>query len=636
MKDDLRQLVFVVMSFDDQYFHLFSHIQAIAAQYGAYAVRADESSNVIKKIRPGIFSKIRDAVLVVGEISSGSPNVLYEIGWAHAMGKPTLLVAEEDADIPFDLNDYLVLKYDASMSPTMLRRYLEAEFRKHLQEAEKTVNLRQPLVEVLGSIEDVASKDDLFTYLLGWSIDRFAHESKRWTGHSINVGAAEAVEKGLKIFELLKKGGFATYLVPLHAFWTTDTQYLENCRLASQMRHAKIERVFIVPNHEALFSASLRDHVQRDESAGIRTYVTFVDNVPEKDAVQDFGIWDDELLCLIDVGMVGAQPTVTGCTFTRDRAAMSRALLWKESIRSVAQPAVDLLEVIDRLERRDQLLLHSADIMMKDAHTFCHGSYLTKGVSSCEWYHSSWQYLRILGLVSTPDWHSDFYARSFEEAFTSGVRDVLVSGTADYAIIHHLAKAIPEELAASVVTTVMDICWTPIQICKWYDRWYEHEFGTRLNLRFSQRDALETEFRDETFDMITTDAFITRFEPEQRVDLVKEWRRILKPGGRVVTTARLSPGARSHKVVASKADVDDFVTRALQNVEEKRPWLRPMKNLISELAQAYATKITSYPLSSEEHIYGLFEGFSCTIERQYTQGEFEGTTEYARIVAVKE
>ena len=165
MPSDLN-LVFVAMSFDNKYYPIFTLIQAIAAENGAKAVRADEEKNLIKRIKPGIFSKIKNSDLIVAEISSGSPNVLYEVGWAHAMGKPTMLIAEKDAPIPFDINDYMVVKYDPSMAPPVLRKHLESEFIKHLSAAKQGVNLRQPLVEMLGSMDDVTTHQDLFTHLL--------------------------------------------------------------------------------------------------------------------------------------------------------------------------------------------------------------------------------------------------------------------------------------------------------------------------------------------------------------------------------------------------------------------------------------------------------------------------------------
>lgn len=631
-----KPLVFVVMSFDDEYFNFYMYIQAIAGVRGVEAVRADESRNVIRKIRSGIFSKIRDADLVIAEISSGSPNVLYEVGWAHAMGKSTLLFAKKDAEIPFDINDYLVLRYDPNLKPELLRKYLAMEFDKYLDTALKSVNLKQPLVEMLGSVDEVAPRDDLFTHLLGWSIERFAQEARKWTSDTIHVGAAEAIEKGMRIFQLLQHGGFATYLVPLNPFWTTETQYLQSCREASRVRGAKIQRVFILPNHEALFSTSLHEHVKQDENSGILTHITFEDSIPEGDAVQDFGLWDEELLCLIEVRSSGGESEVKGCLFTREASSIQKARLWKDNITSVSQPAPTMLEGIDNLDEKTKLLVRSVDGMRKHSKEFCIGSYLTKGESSCEWYHSAWQYLRILGLVSTPDWHTDFYGHAFKDAFNLDVRDILVSGTADYAILDHLAGSIPKHLLQTVIITVLDACSTPLHVCRWYNRQYEEKFGIHLNLRYNQRDALETNVKDESFDVITSDAFITRFEENDQTRLVKEWYRLLKPNGRIITTARLSHGLCVRKTMASQDEIEDFITRAKQHIETKKPWLRPMKDTILELANSYAHNIVSYTLPSEDYIRKLFHQFSnLSIECGNTDAEFEGKTEYARIIVEK-
>lgn len=628
-------LVFVAISFDDKYYNIYNHIQAIAGLRGAKAIRADEDKKVIKKIRPGIFSKIKDADLVVAEISSGSSNVLYEVGWAHAMGKPTMLLAEKTVKIPFDINDSMVVKYDPDMPQSELRKLLDVELNKHIDEALSTINLRQPLVEMLGSIEEISSKNDLFTHLLGWTIDEFSQASRQWISDSIRVNASEAVQKGTRVFQLLKKGGFATYLVPLNSYWKSDDKYSQECRLATKIRRAEINRVFILPSPDSLFSESLRDHIKQDEDAGIRTYIAFADNIPNKDAIQDFGIWDDELLCLIEAGMVGGETQVKGCTFGRDKTSLDKARLWQDTIMSVSQPATKLLNSIDELSDVTKLMIRSADLMRMHSKRYCHGSYLTNQNSSCEWYHSSWQYLRLLGLVSTPDWHSEFYSRALSNAFNSGARDVLISGLADYAILDQVVKAIPPKLLKDIIISVLDICWTPIEICRWYDRWYEEESETHINLRYNQRDAIHTDYNDNTFDLITTDAFLTRFIKEEREKLIKEWYRILKPSGKIITTARLTTHASVNKVTTTEGERDSFVERVKLAIESTKPWLRPLENTISRLAYDYARNITSHPIESAESIKKLFNKFEVNVEIGVTAGEFEGATNYARIIATK-
>jgi len=196
MKKQKREQVFMIMSFDEKYYNLFNMIQAIASQSDVEATRADEDDQKNRKIRPAIFSQIREAVMIISEISSGRANVFYETGWAHALGKTTLLLAEENAEIPFDLDDYRVVKYNPNLPPSTLKKNLQLEFNDYLAAARQGVFLRQPLIEVLGSIEEVIHRNDLFTHLLAWYLERFSQESN----------AGPEIQLMLMLLKQLKKG----------------------------------------------------------------------------------------------------------------------------------------------------------------------------------------------------------------------------------------------------------------------------------------------------------------------------------------------------------------------------------------------------------------------------------------------
>jgi nucleoside 2-deoxyribosyltransferase len=57
---------------------------------------------------------IREADLIVADVSRKNPNVLYELGYAHALRKPTLLLlsTDETGEMPFDLAGYQMVIYD--------------------------------------------------------------------------------------------------------------------------------------------------------------------------------------------------------------------------------------------------------------------------------------------------------------------------------------------------------------------------------------------------------------------------------------------------------------------------------------------------------------------------------------------
>ena len=59
-----------------------------------------------------VWLSIRKARVVVADLSGGNPNVLYEVGLAHAIGKPTVFLTRNEEDVPFDLRALRYLYYD--------------------------------------------------------------------------------------------------------------------------------------------------------------------------------------------------------------------------------------------------------------------------------------------------------------------------------------------------------------------------------------------------------------------------------------------------------------------------------------------------------------------------------------------
>jgi hypothetical protein len=104
-------------------------IRPVATSVGLRAYHAGEIFGpglVLKDIVQGIA----DARLVVADITPANQNVFYELGYAHALGKPVVLLSEKGKELPFDLRGYRVLFYDNSESG--LRR-LASELKYHFE-----------------------------------------------------------------------------------------------------------------------------------------------------------------------------------------------------------------------------------------------------------------------------------------------------------------------------------------------------------------------------------------------------------------------------------------------------------------------------------------------------------------------
>jgi nucleoside 2-deoxyribosyltransferase len=75
-------------------------------------VRADDDIFATGKIMDQVWRGIRQAKVLVAELTSKNPNVFYELGLAHALEKPVVLVSSNQEDVPFDLGHIRAIFYD--------------------------------------------------------------------------------------------------------------------------------------------------------------------------------------------------------------------------------------------------------------------------------------------------------------------------------------------------------------------------------------------------------------------------------------------------------------------------------------------------------------------------------------------
>ncbi len=90
----------------------YSNIFAPAVvEAGLDPVRADSMFRSVA-IMGDIWRLTREAKVLLADLTGKNANVFYELGLAHAIGKPVVLVANSIDDVPFDLRALRVLIYD--------------------------------------------------------------------------------------------------------------------------------------------------------------------------------------------------------------------------------------------------------------------------------------------------------------------------------------------------------------------------------------------------------------------------------------------------------------------------------------------------------------------------------------------
>lgn len=113
VKVDAGDSCFVMMPFALPHGDYYTKIYKPAIEKaGLRPVRADADIFGTGKIIDQIWSGINAARVLVAELTTRNPNVFYELGLAHALEKPVVLVSSNEADIPFDLKHIRVIYYD--------------------------------------------------------------------------------------------------------------------------------------------------------------------------------------------------------------------------------------------------------------------------------------------------------------------------------------------------------------------------------------------------------------------------------------------------------------------------------------------------------------------------------------------
>jgi len=106
---------FIMMPFAEPIGSYYSKIyQPAIEKAGLSPVRADNEIFGTGKIMDQIWSGIHSAKVLVAELTNRNPNVFYELGLAHALQKPVVLVSSNEVDVPFDLKHTRVIYYDVS------------------------------------------------------------------------------------------------------------------------------------------------------------------------------------------------------------------------------------------------------------------------------------------------------------------------------------------------------------------------------------------------------------------------------------------------------------------------------------------------------------------------------------------
>ena len=103
--------IFLLCPFSEPFDTIYrDHLRPVVTEAGFTIERADEIFGT-QPIIEDIWESINSAELIIADVTGRNPNVMYEIGMAHTVGKPVIIITQDIDDVPFDLKHHRCILY---------------------------------------------------------------------------------------------------------------------------------------------------------------------------------------------------------------------------------------------------------------------------------------------------------------------------------------------------------------------------------------------------------------------------------------------------------------------------------------------------------------------------------------------
>jgi len=107
-----EEFCFVLMPFEEPFTVIYEdHIKKVVERSQYSCAKADDFYSATEVIKD-IWRHINRAAVIVADVTTRNPNVMYEIGIAHTVGKPVVLLSQSMDSIPFDLRAVRHIHYE--------------------------------------------------------------------------------------------------------------------------------------------------------------------------------------------------------------------------------------------------------------------------------------------------------------------------------------------------------------------------------------------------------------------------------------------------------------------------------------------------------------------------------------------
>jgi len=138
-----KKKCFVIMPFSktysltkEQWTELFEHKIKFAVEESGFNYECERYEMRRANITKAILHQLNNAHVVIADLTSRNPNVLWELGVRHVLSNRTILIAQDKKFLPSDLKDYPIILYKYKQSPGEIEKFNQ-EIKDKLEDIEK-------------------------------------------------------------------------------------------------------------------------------------------------------------------------------------------------------------------------------------------------------------------------------------------------------------------------------------------------------------------------------------------------------------------------------------------------------------------------------------------------------------------
>ena len=119
----MKRRCFVVMPFRSELNFVYLYLAQYLEQRHNLTVTRGDTEILTRPLMEKIASSIAAADVIIGDVTGGNANVLFELGLAYAAGKPIIFLTQDDpAAAPVDIRQFEHIQYHLARHQELLER----------------------------------------------------------------------------------------------------------------------------------------------------------------------------------------------------------------------------------------------------------------------------------------------------------------------------------------------------------------------------------------------------------------------------------------------------------------------------------------------------------------------------------